>query len=47
MSVKEVHAWNFRFGPDPANRADVTSGDLMDTIVKYWGRNTIRPSKSE
>ena len=43
--AEEVHAWNFRFGSDPENRADVASSDLIEVIVKYWGRNTIWPSK--
>jgi len=41
--VAEVHAFNFRFGPDPANRANVNSA-LRNVILKYWGRNTVRPS---
>jgi len=42
--TEEVDAFNFRHGPDPEHHADVTSSDLIDAIVKYWGRNTIRPS---
>ena len=41
----EVHAFNFRFGSDPANRTDVAS-DLLNAIVKYWGRNTITAQAS-
>jgi len=41
--TEEVNAFNFRHGPDPGNYADVASSDLTDVIVKYWGRNTIRP----
>ena len=41
---EEVHAFNFRYGPDAGNRSDVESSDLMDVIIKYWGRNTARPS---
>jgi hypothetical protein len=41
--AEEVDAFNFRHGPDPDNHADVESSDLMDVIVKYWGRNTVRP----
>ena len=41
--TEEVDAFNFRHGPDPDHHADVASSDLMDVIVKYWGRNTIRP----
>jgi hypothetical protein len=39
-----VDAFNFRHGPDPQNHQDVESSDLMDVILDYWGRNTIRPS---
>jgi len=42
----ENDSFNFRHGPDPANHADVASNDLMDVIVKYWGRNTLRPSNA-
>jgi hypothetical protein len=39
-----VDAFNFRHGPDPQNHQDVESSDLIDVILDYWGRNTIRPS---
>ncbi|MGD2205614.1 MAG: cellulase family glycosylhydrolase [Anaerolineae bacterium] len=42
--TEEVDAFNFRHGPDPQNHSDVSSSELMDTILSYWGRNTIRPS---
>ncbi|MCK4316801.1 MAG: endo alpha-1,4 polygalactosaminidase, partial [Anaerolineae bacterium] len=42
--AEEVDAFNFRHGPDPNNHTDVGSSDLMDVIIEYWGRNTIRPS---
>jgi hypothetical protein len=41
--AEEVDAFNFRHGPEPGNHADVESSDLMDVIVEYWGRNTVRP----
>ena len=41
--AEEVDAFNFRHGPDPNEHAGVESSDLMDVIVKYWGRNTARP----
>ena len=41
--TEEVDAFNFRHGPDPDNHQDVVSSDLMDVIIKYWGRDTIRP----
>ncbi len=37
-----VHAFNFRFGPDPANRSD-TENALQDVITSYWARNAARP----
>jgi cysteinyl-tRNA synthetase len=42
--AEEVHAMNFRLGPDPGNRVEVTSSELMDVINRYWARNIIRPS---
>ncbi len=42
--TEENDAFNFRHGPDPENHADVASSELMDVIVKYWQRNTVRPS---
>jgi hypothetical protein len=42
--AEEVDAFNFRHGPDPDNRTDVPSSDLMDVIAGYWGHNTVRPS---
>ncbi len=40
---QEVHDFNFRFGTDPDSRSN-TDSDLMDTITRYWGLNTVRPS---
>jgi len=45
--VEKVNAFNFRLGPNPNNHVDVTSSALLEVIVKYWGRNTIRPSGDE
>jgi len=45
--VEEVNAFNFRLGPEPNHHADVASSDLIEVIVKYWGRNTIRPLADE
>jgi len=42
--TEEVDAFNFRHGPDPDHHTDVASNDLIDVIVKYWRRNTMRPS---
>ena len=41
--TEEVNAFHFRYGPDPDNASDVES-DLQDVILKYWARNTARPS---
>jgi hypothetical protein len=38
-----VNGFTFRFGPDPGSK-QVVSSDLADVILKYWGRNTVRPS---
>ncbi len=43
----EVDAFNFRHGPDPRHHEDIASSDLMDVILKYWERNTIRPLSLE
>jgi hypothetical protein len=42
--LAEEDAFNFRHGPNPNNHIDVASSELIGVIVKYWGRNTIRPS---
>jgi hypothetical protein len=44
--AEEVHAFNFRYGPDPNHYDDVAWSDLIDVIVEYWGRNTTRPSNT-
>jgi cysteinyl-tRNA synthetase len=41
--AEEVTAFNFRLGPDPRSQEAITN-DLMDVIVAYWDRNTVRPS---
>jgi hypothetical protein len=41
--AEEIDGFNFRHGPDPHHHAAVPSNDLMDAIVRYWGRNAIRP----
>ena len=41
--TEDVNAFNFRFGPDPDNVQD-RANELQDVIVKYWARNTVRPS---
>jgi hypothetical protein len=41
--LAEEDAFNFRHGPDPNNHTNVATSDLMDTIMKYWQRNTARP----
>ncbi|MEA3309680.1 MAG: MJ1477/TM1410 family putative glycoside hydrolase [Chloroflexota bacterium] len=42
--AEEVTAFNFRYGPDLASRADVETSALQTVIYEYWGRNTVRPS---
>ena len=41
---EDVNAFNFRFGPDPYNTADVGSSALIEVIKKYWNKNSLRPS---
>jgi len=43
--LAEEDAFNFRHGPIPNNHTDVASSKLIAVIVKYWGRNTLRPSR--
>ncbi len=42
--IEEVDDFNFRHGPDPDHHADVAASDLMDVIIRHWGRNTTRPA---
>jgi hypothetical protein len=42
--VKEVNAFNFRCGPKPSRCEEDAANELRDVIVKYWARNTVRPS---
>jgi len=44
--AQEDHAFNLRYGPDPDHRSDVAASGLLDLIVAYWGRNTVRPSNA-
>jgi len=41
--TEEVNGFNFRYGPDPDSNSGVES-DLQNVILKYWERNTVRPS---
>jgi hypothetical protein len=41
--LAEEDAFNFRHGPNPKNHTDVASSQLINVIMKYWGRNTLRP----
>ncbi len=43
--AKEVHAFNFRYGPDPHNREDVPTSPLVDVIVQHWSRNAVHPGQ--
>jgi hypothetical protein len=45
--AEEVTAFNFRFGPDPKRRADVTSSALIGVIRRHWARNEKRPSNTQ
>jgi hypothetical protein len=38
---REAH--NFLWGPNPHNKENVSS-ELLDIIISYWEKNTIRPS---
>lgn len=40
---ESVTEMEYRFGPDPQNITPVKN-DLLDVIVAFWQRNTIRPS---
>jgi hypothetical protein len=44
--TEEVNAFNFRFGPDPASRTDVSSSGLLEVVRRYWGSNQRRPSNT-
>ncbi len=44
--LAQEDAFNFRHGPNPQNHMDRASSKLINAIMKYWGRNTIRPSKN-
>ncbi len=39
-----IHAFTFPYGPDPYN-LEATPNPLADTIVRYWSRNSVRPSR--
>jgi hypothetical protein len=43
--TEEVAAFNFRHGPDKRNHSDVANSELISVIKKYWGKNTVRPSR--
>ncbi len=40
---EKVNYFNFLFGPDPENTTEVPN-ELLDVIMKYWSRNSVRPS---
>ncbi|MDD2921181.1 MAG: cellulase family glycosylhydrolase [Anaerolineales bacterium] len=40
---ESVNGMNYRYGPDPKNTAAVDN-DLLDVIINFWERNTLRPS---
>jgi len=41
----EEDAFDFLRGPDPNIHQDTAVSDLINVILKYWGYNTLRPSK--
>ena len=41
--TKNVNGFNFRFGPDPENAADMDN-ELLAVISGFWAHNTVRPS---
>jgi hypothetical protein len=41
------NSFNFRLGPDPDQRDDLLSNELMEVITDFWSRNSIRPSSFE
>ena len=42
--TQHLNAFNFRFGPDPANTTQVPTNALQLVIEGYWGQNTMYPS---
>ena len=42
--AEEITYFNTRLGPDPQNTTAVDN-ELQDVLVKYWSRNSIRPSQ--
>jgi hypothetical protein len=44
--IQTVNRFNFRIGPDPANKINPVPNELMDTIKYFWQRNLLRPSNS-
>jgi hypothetical protein len=40
----DIDAFNFRHGSDPGHHSDVEESALMDVLVYYWSRNSVRPS---
>jgi hypothetical protein len=42
--AEEVHAMNYRYGPDPDNLQDHVANELIETITQYWVLNEARPS---
>ena len=42
--AEEVHAMNYRYGPDPDNLNDDLMNELLGAITQYWALNELRPS---
>jgi hypothetical protein len=42
-----ANEFNFRLGPNPVNKSKNVSSQLLDTILSFWKRNTVRPSDGD
>lgn len=41
---KSIDDFEHRHGTDPLNHSNVAESEVMDVLMHYWSRNTIRPS---
>ncbi|MFA9406868.1 MAG: cellulase family glycosylhydrolase [Anaerolineales bacterium] len=42
--ASDVHEMNYRYGPDPENRRDDLTNEVLNSITRYWEQNEVRPS---
>jgi hypothetical protein len=42
-----ANEFNFRLGPDPANKSKNAPSQLLDTIMSFWKRNLAHPSDGD